>query len=151
MITHFDAGPDDAVHLLFHLRIAALDRIKIELFFVLALELAGGRTAAQTDPIGRAAHLNDQHSFLGFILFDMPGIDLSDAAGEHDRFDPGPALAVLKPLVKGTGKTENHRLAKFVAVIAGSVACPDLDGREEKPDSMDRRTSCLPKADRSRG
>src|SRR3972149_3972997 len=37
VITHFDASPDDAVHLLFHFCIATLDSIKIKLFFILAL------------------------------------------------------------------------------------------------------------------
>src|SRR4030043_370153 len=68
VFSHFNASPDHAVHLLFHLCIAALDSIKIELFFVLALQFAGGRTSAYTNAVSRAAYLNDQHPFLGFGL-----------------------------------------------------------------------------------
>ena len=85
-IAHLVAGPDDPVHLLLHLGIAALHRVKIQFLGIFALEHGGGRTAAETDPVGRATYLDNDHPLFFRILFRMPIIDLADAAGEHDGF-----------------------------------------------------------------
>ena len=63
-ITHLVAGPQHPVHLLFHLGIAALDRIEIELGLVFSLHHRGGSTTAKADPIGRTAHLDNEHPLV---------------------------------------------------------------------------------------
>ncbi len=57
----------------------------------------------------------------------MAIIDLADAAGEHNRFEKAPALAIFQTQVKGAGESLNQRFAEFVAVIGGAVAGLDLD------------------------
>jgi hypothetical protein len=69
-------------------------------------------------------HLDNEHSF-----FRVLGINLADAAGEHDRLEPGPALAALHAQVKGTGEALNQRLAELVAVVGRAIAGLNLNGQ----------------------
>ena len=93
-VAHFIAGPDDAVHLLFHFRIAALHGIEIEILHIVALQHARCRPAAKADPVGRAADLDNEHVGLFFGLFRVAIIDLADTAGKHDRFQIPPPFVV---------------------------------------------------------
>ena len=127
LIAHLVAGADDAVHLLFHLGIAALYRVEVQLRGILPLQHAGGGAAAKADPVGRPAHLDNEHALLLLFLFGMAVVDLAHTGSEHDRFQIAPALAIGKTQVKGTGKTLDQRLAEFVAVIRGAVAGINLD------------------------
>ena len=58
--SHLDTGPYYTVHFLFHFRIAALYRIEIKVFDIVTLQHAGGGAAAETDPVGRAADLDNE-------------------------------------------------------------------------------------------
>ena len=93
-VAHFVAGADDAVHLLFHLGVAALHGVEVEARLVLALQHARGGAAAEADAVGRAAHLDDEHALLRLGFLGEAAVDLADAAGEHDRLEEAPALAV---------------------------------------------------------
>ncbi len=69
LITHFNAGPDDAVHFLLHLRVAALHRVKSDSasfspWSLLEAEPPRQRRFHRRDRL----YLYDQHPFLGFIL-----------------------------------------------------------------------------------
>ena len=97
---HLVTGPDDAVHLLFHLRIPALDRVKVEVLDIISLQHARGGPAPEPDPIGRPSDLNDVHAVFRLILLRMPGIDLADTGGKHDRLQKTPSLAIGKTHIK---------------------------------------------------
>ena len=70
-IAHLDAGADDAVHLLFHFRVAALHGAEVELLLVLSLDHARCRAAADADAIRRAADLDHQHALPGLALLQV--------------------------------------------------------------------------------
>ena len=126
-IPHLVAGADHPVHLLFHLGVAALDGVEVKRGFVLTLEHGRGRAAAEADPVGRAAHLDDEHALHRLFLFGVAVVDLADAAGEHDRLQEAPALAGLQAQIEAAGEALDERLAELVAVVRGAVARLDLD------------------------
>ena len=96
LVSQLHAGPDHAVQLLLHLRVAALYGIEVELRDVLALDHGRGGAAAHADTVGRAANLDHEHALSRLRLFRVARIHLADAAGEHDRLDPFPPLAVRR-------------------------------------------------------
>ena len=127
LLPKLHAGADHAVHLLFHLSIAALYCVEIQFGNVLALDHGRGSSTAHADAVGRSADLDHEHALLCFRLYCMTGVHLAHASGKHDRLEPFPALAVGKPEAEGTGKALDHRFAEFVAVVRCAVACLDLD------------------------
>ena len=79
------AAVDDLLGSALDLRIAALDRIEIEVLEVGSRIHARGRTAAQTDQHSWAAELNQQGIVRQPLLQRMLGRQVADAAGNHDR------------------------------------------------------------------
>ncbi len=126
-LAQLDAGPDDPVHLLLHLGVAALHRVEVQLFDVLALHHARGGAAAHADAVGGAADLHHQHLYRRALLLGVPRVDLADAAAEHDRLQPLAPLAVGQPHAERARVPADHRLAEFVAVVRGAVRRLDLD------------------------
>ena len=126
-IAKFHARPNNTVHLLFHLGVAALDRIEIEFRDILALDHARRSTASHANPICRPADFDHPHPFLGRVFLHVPSIDLADSATEHDGFDPLATLAVRQPHAERSCIPLNERLAKLVTIIRRPIARLDLD------------------------
>ncbi len=82
---HLAAGTNHPAHLLLHLRITPLDGVEIKAGIVFALHHRGSGAAAKTNPIGRTAHLDNDHLLFGSGFFYMTVVKLADAAGKHDR------------------------------------------------------------------
>ena len=80
LLAQFHAGADHAVQFLFHLRVAALHGVEVELGDVLALDHGRGCAAAHADAVGRSPHLDHEHSLLCFGLVRVAGVHLADAA-----------------------------------------------------------------------
>ncbi len=57
----------------------------------------------------------------------MIAVELAYSTGEHDRFEKGPALAVMQLEIEGAGKSLDQWLTEFVTVVRGAVACLDFD------------------------
>ena len=93
-VAQLHARADHAVDLLFHLRVAALHGVEVQLRDVLALQHAGCRAAAHADPIRRPADLRHQHGGGRLVLDAVGVVDLADATREHDGLEPLAALAV---------------------------------------------------------
>jgi hypothetical protein len=57
----------------------------------------------------------------------MPAIYLSDATGEHNRFNPFPAFTARQAQSERPGEALDDRFTEFIAVIRRTVACFDLN------------------------
>ena len=95
-VSHLNAGPDHAAHLLLHLRVTSLYRVEVQLRHILSLHHAGCGASAHAYPVGRAPEFDDPHFLFRRVLLRVPGIDLADSATEHYGFDPLPALSIPK-------------------------------------------------------
>ncbi|GBE01525.1 hypothetical protein BMS3Abin08_00956 [bacterium BMS3Abin08] len=122
-----DTGTNDAVQLLLHLRITALDCAEIEFLYVFPLDHARCSATPDAYPVCRAADLHNEHARLRSTLFYMPVIYLSHSSGKHDRFDPLTALPVGEPQAEGPRVALNYGFAELVSVIRRAVTCLDLD------------------------
>ena len=116
-----DGRADHAVHLVLHLRVAALHRVKVQRRLRRVLHAARRRAAAQADAVGRTAHLHHQHVLLRLPLVQVPVVQLAHAAREHDRLQVLAALtvrdvAVRDALREGACEARDHRLAELVSM-----------------------------------
>ena len=74
-----------------------------------------------SDVVGRTAHLHHHHVLLGLPLVQVPVVQLTHAAREHDRLQVLAALAVREVAIqdvavqdalrKGASEARDHRLA----------------------------------------
>ena len=79
------AAVDHLLRAALDLGIAALDRVEVEVLGVRAGAHRGGRAAAHADAHSRPAQLNQQRFFLEILFHALPGRNISNAAGKHDR------------------------------------------------------------------
>ena len=81
---HLPATVDDFLRAALHLRVAALHRIKVQIFRIGAGIHAGSRAAAQTDQHAGAAQLDQQGTHWQRMLVGVLRRDIAHAAGQHN-------------------------------------------------------------------
>eukprot|EP00968_Pinguiococcus_pyrenoidosus_P002278 scaffold125_cov240-Pinguiococcus_pyrenoidosus.AAC.5 len=132
---HLDASPDEAIQLVLHLGVAALDGVKVQVRalgsgiapFILGAEAGGRGAAAHADAVRGTAALDHDHSFLRLALLRVPRIQLADACAEHDGLDPLAALAARQAHAEASAVPVKNRLSVLVAVVGGTIAGLDAD------------------------
>mmetsp|Transcript_37875 Transcript_37875/g.121508 ORF Transcript_37875/g.121508 Transcript_37875/m.121508 type:complete len:343 (-) Transcript_37875:1312-2340(-) len=126
------AGPNDAVHAIAHLGVAALDGVKVEGRRARRRHAARRRAAAHADLVGRPADLRDLvPRFRGGLPGGPRPVEPPDARGEHHRLDPLAPRPQSVPPSKAPAVARDHRLPELVPVVRRPVrrAQQNLQGR----------------------
>ena len=109
-----DAAVDYLLAAAFHLRVAALDGVKVEGFGLRACANRGGCAAAETDLHGWTAELENECGRWDWFFVDVLALHVAHAASDHDWFVIAAVLAVVLEL-KGAKHTAQLWAAELIA------------------------------------